>query len=87
MQKMQSGSISIDGSKESMEKADKELQVFQSTQDFNSRHKDWVYVLESWKAGNMVKNFSELIEDIPQPEEDEPETNGAPQVGPQPSGQ
>ena len=87
MQKLKSGSISIDGSKESMEKADSQIQVFQSTQDFNTRHKDWVYVLDSWKAGNMVKSFSDLIEDIPQPEDADSAENSGQEVGPSPAGQ
>ena len=87
MQKLKSGSISIDGSKESMEQADKQIQVYQATQDFNARHKDWVYVLETWKAGNMVKAFSELIEEIPAPEEDKAAEGSEQEVGPMPSGQ
>ncbi len=88
MDKQKSGSISFDASsKESMEELDNQIQVYQSTQEFNARHKDWVYVLESWKAGSMVKSFSELIEDIPQVEDKEPEDSSGQKVGPQPSGQ
>lgn len=46
------------------------LKAEDSIKAFNELHQSWVYQVGSWKAENMAKPFTDLIEDIPQgPEE------------------
>ncbi len=67
MAKVKAGNLSISKDKKAMEDADQQLQTYQSVEDFNARHKDWVYTMEPYKANKLVKSLSTLIQDIPAP--------------------
>ncbi len=68
MDKVASGNFTVGKDKESMEAADSQLQVYQAVQDFNARHKGWVYIMESYKGAKLSKNLSDLVQDIAKPE-------------------
>ena len=36
--------------------------------DFTSRHRGWVYEISEYKAENLTKDLSGLVEDQPEPE-------------------
>ena len=59
-------------SDEELKKKEAKLLAIDKVKDFNAKHKNWVYQIPSYKADNLTKPLSELIEDIPV-EEEKPE--------------
>jgi len=53
-------------SEEELKKHDEKLKAQKAALDFNQKHHGWVYELPSWKARNMIKKFSDLLEDVEQ---------------------
>ena len=49
---------------------------------FTARHKGWVYEIAEWKAENLTKKLSELIEDEEQPKEEDDTTTSEETTGP-----
>lgn len=42
---------------------------------FNVRHKGWTYEIASWQADRLTKSLDDLLEDLPEPEPEEAETD------------
>ena len=57
-------------SDEELKKKEAKLLAIDVVKEFNAKHKDWVYQIPSSKAEELTKPLSELLEDIPQPEEE-----------------
>lgn len=71
MDKVKSGSLQVSKDKKAMEDADQNLQTYQAVQDFNTRHKDWVYIMEPYQATKMIKNLDEMFEDVKKDESED----------------
>ncbi|MBL7215926.1 MAG: DUF4340 domain-containing protein [Phycisphaerae bacterium] len=56
-------------SDEELKKKEAKLLAIDAVKEFNAMHKEWVYQIPSYKAEQLIKPLSALIEDIPQPEE------------------
>jgi hypothetical protein len=56
-------------SEEELKKKEAKLLAIDAVNLFNKRHEGWVYQIPSYKAGDLTKPLSELIEDIPAKEE------------------
>lgn len=54
---------------EELKKKETKLLAIDVVKDFNAQHEDWVYQIPSYKAGQLIKPLSELLEDIPEPEQ------------------
>ncbi|MBC8469476.1 MAG: DUF4340 domain-containing protein [Planctomycetes bacterium] len=59
-------------SEEELKKKEAKLFAQEGAIKFTTKHKGWVYEIAEWKAKNLIKELSELIEDEAPPE-DEPE--------------
>ncbi len=59
-------------SEEELKKKEAKLLAQEGAVKFTTKHKGWVYEIAEWKAKNLIKELSELIEDEEQPK-DEPE--------------
>ena len=59
-------------SEEELKKKEAKLLAQEGAIKFTTKHKGWVYEIAEWKAKNLIKELSELIEDEAPPE-DEPE--------------
>ena len=59
-------------SEEELKKKEAKLLAQEAAIKFTTKHKGWVYEIADWKAKNLIKELSELIEDEEKPE-DEPE--------------
>jgi hypothetical protein len=57
-------------SKEELKKKEELLLAKQAIQEFNDKSSGWVYTLPGYKARNLVKDFSQLIEDIGESDKD-----------------
>lgn len=57
-------------SKEELKKKEALLLAKQNIQEFNNKCAGWVYVLPAYKARNLVKDFSQLTEDIGESDQD-----------------
>lgn len=58
-------------SQEQLKKKEAILLALEAVGEFNLRHKNWVYQLPDWKAKNLTKKLSELLEDQQKPEDTE----------------
>jgi hypothetical protein len=56
-------------SPEELKKKEAKLLAWEEADKFTAKHKGWVYEIAEWKAKNLVKELSELIEDEEQPED------------------
>jgi hypothetical protein len=54
---------------EELKKKEAKLLAIDKVKDFNAAHKGWIYQIPSYKADQLTKPLSELIEDIPAPAE------------------
>jgi hypothetical protein len=59
-------------SEEELKKKEAKLLAQEGAIKFTTKHKGWIYEIAEWKANNLIKELSELIEDEAPPE-DEPE--------------
>ncbi len=59
-------------SDEELKKKEQKLLAIDAVKEFTAKHKGWVYKIPAYKADNLTKLLSELIEDIPAPEPQEP---------------
>ena len=50
-------------SDEELKEKEAKLLAREASLNFNKEHKGWVYQIPSWKAGNMTKKLTDLIED------------------------
>ncbi|MHC5082532.1 MAG: DUF4340 domain-containing protein [Planctomycetota bacterium] len=60
---------------EELKKKEAKLLAIDKVKAFNEKHKNWVYQIPSYKADNLTKPLSELIEDVPAEEEKAEEEN------------
>ena len=58
-------------SDEELKKKEQKLLAIDAVKEFTARHKGWIYKIPAYKADNLIKPLSELIEDIPAPEPEE----------------
>lgn len=58
-------------SDEELKKKEAKLLAIDEVNTFNEKHKDWIYQIPSYKAGDLTKPLSDLIEDIPALETEE----------------
>ena len=63
--------IAKDEEKSELKKKEAILAAPEKAKAFSLKHKDWVYVIPDWKAEHLRKPLSELVEDIPKPDEPE----------------
>ena len=63
-------------SEEELKKKEAKLLAQEGAIKFTTKHKGWVYEIADWKAKNLIKELSELIEDEapPQDEPEQPDT-------------
>ena len=58
-----------DESEEELKKKEAKLLAWDKAKEFSVKHKGWVYEIPEWKAKNLTKELSELVEDEEKPEE------------------
>jgi len=58
-------------SEEELKKKEAKLLGQEGAIKFTAKHKGWVYEIAEWKAKNLIKELSELIEDEKQPEDED----------------
>jgi hypothetical protein len=56
-------------SEEELKAKEAKLLATDAVKAFNEKHQGWVYQIPSYKAGDLTKPLSELVEDAPKPEE------------------
>jgi len=54
-------------SKEELQKKEAKLLAQEKALKFAARHTGWVYEIPSWKAGYLIKDVNDLLEDLPKP--------------------
>ena len=54
-------------SEEELKKKEAKLLAMDKAKEFTQKHQDWVYEIPDWKAKNLTKALSELIEDEEKP--------------------
>ncbi len=62
-------------SEEELKKKEAKLLAQEAAITFTAKHKGWVYEIAEWKAKNLIKELSELIEDEEQPEDKDDEAD------------
>ncbi|MEN8126240.1 MAG: DUF4340 domain-containing protein [Planctomycetota bacterium] len=55
-------------SEEELKAKEAKLLATDAVKAFNQKHQGWVYEIPSYKAGELTKPLSELLEDVPEPE-------------------
>ena len=70
-------------SDEELKKKEAKLLAQESAIKFTAKHKGWVYEIAEWKAKNLIKQFSELIEDEEKPENADNKANKAETAAPE----
>ena len=53
-----------------MKKKEAKLLAQESAIKFTQKHQGWVYEIAEWKANNLIKELSDLIEDEEKPKEE-----------------
>jgi len=56
-------------SEEELKKKEAKLLARDKAKELTARHQDWIYEIADWKARNLTKKLSDLLEDEPKPEE------------------
>lgn len=62
-------------SEEQLKKKEAKLLARDKAKEFSEKHTGWVYEIAGYKAGNMTKQLSELVEDEEKPEQTEQPTD------------
>jgi len=57
-------------SEEELKKKEAKLLARENTIKFTGKHQGWVYEIAEWKAKNLIKELSDLIEDEEKPKEE-----------------
>ena len=57
-----------DASEEELKKKEAKLLARDKAKEFTAKHEGWIYEIPEWKAKNLMKKLSELVEDVKQPE-------------------
>ena len=58
-----------DESDEELKKKEAKLKAWDEAQKFTAKHQGWIYEIAEWKAKDLTKELSELIEDEQKPED------------------
>jgi hypothetical protein len=58
-----------DESEEQLKEKEAKLLDWEKTKVFSERHQGWIYEIPNYKAKNLTKELSDLLEDAPQPQE------------------
>ncbi len=67
--------VKKDESEEDLKKKEALLLAYDKTAEFSAMHKEWIYEIPDWKAKNLTKKLSDLLEDIEKPKDpNTPET-------------
>lgn len=62
-------------SEEELKKKEALLLAFDNAAEFTAMHKEWIYEIPDWKAKNLTKKLSDLLEDLEKPKDpNAPET-------------
>lgn len=56
-------------SEEELKKKEAKLLARDKAKEFTAKHQDWIYEIADWKAKNLTKKLSDLLEDEKKPEE------------------
>lgn len=64
-------------SEEELKKKEAKLLAQEGTIKFTAKHKGWIYEIPEWRAKNLIKELSELIEDEEQPKAETEEVDTA----------
>jgi hypothetical protein len=56
---------------EELKKKEAKLLAQESAIKFTQKHQGWVYEIAEWKANNLIKELSDLIEDEEKPKEED----------------
>lgn len=56
-------------SEEELKKKEAKLLALDKVRVFSAKHQEWVYEIAEWKAKDLTKDLSELVEDQEKPEE------------------
>jgi hypothetical protein len=62
-------------SPEELKKKEAKLLAWEGADKFTAKHKGWVYEIADWKAKNLIKELTELLEDEEKPEEESDTTD------------
>ena len=62
-------------SEEELKKKEAKLLAQEGAIKFTAKHKGWVYEIADWKAKNLIKELSELIEDEEKPKDEADEVD------------
>lgn len=57
---------------EELRRKEAKLQAQEHALTFTQRHKGWVYTIPEWRADNLTKKPADLLEDKPEPVQEEP---------------
>jgi len=55
------------GSEEELKEKEAKLLAWEGAAKFSAKHQEWIYEIPDWKAKNMTKKLSDLIEDAESP--------------------
>jgi hypothetical protein len=72
--------VSKGESEEELKKKEALLLAYDKAEEFTARHKPWIYEIADWKAKNLTKALSDLLEDEKKPQD----PNAAAPVAPAP---
>lgn len=56
-------------SEEELKKKEAKLLAMEEARNFSTKHSGWVYEIPEWKAKNLTKKLSELLEDVEKPKD------------------
>jgi len=56
-------------SEEQLKKKEALLLAFDKAEEFTAKHKGWIYEVPDWKARNLTKKLSDLLEDVEKPKD------------------
>lgn len=73
-------SIRTDESEEELKVKEAKLLADDNAKEFTAKHQGWIYEIAEYKAKNLIKEFSDLLEDI-----EKPKDPNAVETGPVPS--
>jgi hypothetical protein len=59
-------------SEEELKKKEAKLLANEAAQKFSANHRGWMYQIPSYRAENMMMKMSEMLEDLPKPDANEP---------------
>jgi hypothetical protein len=67
--------VGKDESEDELKKKEAKLLARDKAKEFTARHQGWIYEIPEWKAKYMTKVLTDLLEDLPKPQEKAGEPN------------